>query len=314
MGRRQLSSREWAVEGTLEARVLDGRAEARRRLEGIQREVLRFKEKHRVVPGLAVILVGNDPASQVYVRAKGKQAAACGFHSVQIDLEETTTQPELLEHIARLNADSSIHGILVQLPLPKSVDEGAIIQAISPAKDVDGFHFLNVGKLGSGRTDTALIPCTPAGCMELLKSVLGEDLSGKSALVIGRSNIVGKPMFHLLLQANATVTVAHSRTTNLPQLCAGADIIVAAVGRPEFVKASWIKRGAVVLDVGINRIAAPELGTDKTRLIGDVEDAARLTAAAITPVPGGVGPMTIAMLMSNTLRAAKVGVEMAVRR
>lgn len=258
-----------------------------------------------VVPGLATILVGEDPASQVYVASKSRMAKECGFHSVQHTLPRETTQAELLALVDRLNNDPAIHGILVQLPLPDHIDSGAVIQAISPDKDVDGFHFINVGKLGTGEIDSAFVPCTPAGCMLLIDRVRGRDLSGLSAVVVGRSNIVGKPMANLLLAANATVTIAHSRTANLPEVVRQADIVVAAVGRPQMIKGDWIKPGATVIDVGINRIPAPEKGEGKTRLVGDVDfNSASKVAGAITPVPGGVGPMTIAMLMANTLTAA----------
>ena len=265
-----------------------------------------------VTPGLAVVIVGEDPASQVYVASKSRKAKECGFHSVQHTLPADTSQQELLALIGRLNADPAIHGILVQLPLPGHIDSGAVIQSIDPAKDVDGFHFVNVGRLGAGVLADAFVPCTPAGSMLLIERVRGRDLSGLNAVVVGRSNIVGKPMANLLLAANCTVTIAHSRTKDLPGLCRTADILVAAVGRPEMVKGDWIKEGATVIDVGINRIPAPEKGEGKSRLVGDVEfEAARARAGAITPVPGGVGPMTIAMLMANTLVSAcrRVGVE-----
>lgn len=258
-----------------------------------------------VKPGLATVLVGEDPASQVYVGSKSRMAKECGFHSVQHTLPRETSQAELLALVKQLNEDPAIHGILVQLPLPDHIDSGEVIQAISPEKDVDGFHFINVGKLGTGELDTAFVPCTPAGSMIMLERVRGKDLSGLSAVVVGRSNIVGKPMANLLLAANATVTIAHSRTANLADVVRQADIVVAAVGRPQMVRGEWIKPGATVIDVGINRIPAPEKGEGKTRLVGDVDFAsAKETAGAITPVPGGVGPMTIAMLMANTLRAA----------
>jgi methylenetetrahydrofolate dehydrogenase (NADP+)/methenyltetrahydrofolate cyclohydrolase len=258
-----------------------------------------------VVPGLAVVIMGEDPASQVYVASKGRRAKECGFHSLQHTLAEDTSEQELLSIIRDLNNDPAIHGILVQLPLPSHIDEGLVIQAIDPAKDVDGFHYINVGKLTSGEMASAFVPCTPAGSMILLQRVLGRDLSGLNAVVVGRSNIVGKPMASLLLAANCTVTIAHSRTKNLDVLCSTADILVAAVGRPEMIKGHWVKPGAAVIDVGINRIPAPERGEGKTRLTGDVayEEAAE-NAAHITPVPGGVGPMTIALLMANTLSAA----------
>ncbi|UUP18407.1 bifunctional methylenetetrahydrofolate dehydrogenase/methenyltetrahydrofolate cyclohydrolase FolD [Nitratireductor thuwali] len=256
-------------------------------------------------PGLAVVIVGEDPASQVYVASKSKRAKECGFHSVQHTLAEETSEDELVALVEALNADPAIHGILVQLPLPGHIDSGTIIQTIAPEKDVDGFHFINVGKLGTGELDTAFVPCTPAGAMLMLERVRGRDLSGLNAVVVGRSNIVGKPMANLLLAANATVTIAHSRTADLPALARTADILVAAVGRPEMIKGDWVKPGATVIDVGINRVPAPERGEGKSRLVGDVAfDEAAAIAGAITPVPGGVGPMTIAMLMANTLVSA----------
>jgi methylenetetrahydrofolate dehydrogenase (NADP+)/methenyltetrahydrofolate cyclohydrolase len=264
-----------------------------------------------IKPGLAVVLVGEDPASEVYVRAKGRAAVECGFHSVQHDLSHDTSEAELLALVARLNADPAVHGILVQLPLPKAINSARVLEAIAPHKDVDGFHPINVGLASIGEMKRALLPCTPSGAMILIEqacAALGQTLSGKEAVIIGRSNIVGKPMAQLLLAQNCTVTVAHSRTRDLPAVARRADILVAAVGQPELVRGDWIAQGAIVIDVGINRIAADGLdaaGKPKTRLVGDVayaEAAAR--AGAITPVPGGVGPMTIAMLMANTLIAA----------
>lgn len=258
-----------------------------------------------ITPGLAVVIVGEDPASQVYVASKSRKAKECGFHSVQHTLPADTDQADLVSLIETLNADPAIHGILVQLPLPDHIDSGVIIQTISPEKDVDGFTFVNVGRLGTGEIDSAFVPCTPSGAMIMIERVRGRDLSGLNAVVVGRSNIVGKPMANLLLAANCTVTIAHSRTANLPELCRSADILVAAVGRPEMIKGDWVKPGATVIDVGINRIPAPEKGEGKTRLVGDVAYAeAEKVAGAITPVPGGVGPMTIALLMANTLVAA----------
>lgn len=284
---------------------IDGRQVADTVLEKVHAGTGRLIADKLVTPGLAVVIVGEDPASQVYVASKSKKAKECGFHSVQHTLPEETTQDELLGLIDTLNNDPAIHGILVQLPLPEQIDAGRVIQAIDPDKDVDGFHYINVGRLGAGALETAFVPCTPAGCMILIAQVLGKDLSGKNAVVIGRSNIVGKPMANLLLAANATVTVAHSRTADLPAICRTADILVAAVGRPEMVKGDWIKPGATVVDVGMNRIPAPGRGEGKTRLVGDVAYAeADAVAAAVTPVPGGVGPMTIAMLMANTLVSA----------
>ncbi|SFI32463.1 bifunctional methylenetetrahydrofolate dehydrogenase/methenyltetrahydrofolate cyclohydrolase [Aerobium aerolatum] len=258
-----------------------------------------------ITPGLAVVIVGEDPASQVYVASKSRKAKECGFHSVQHTLPADTDQATLVALIETLNADPAIHGILVQLPLPDHIDSGVIIQTISPEKDVDGFTFVNVGRLGTGEIDSAFVPCTPSGAMIMIERARGRDLSGLNAVVVGRSNIVGKPMANLLLAANCTVTIAHSRTANLPELCRSADILVAAVGRPEMIKGDWVKPGATVIDVGINRIPAPEKGEGKTRLVGDVAyDEAEKVAGAITPVPGGVGPMTIALLMANTLVAA----------
>ncbi len=265
-----------------------------------------------VQPGLAVVLVGENPASQVYVGAKGKAAKLCGFHSLQHDLPATTTEAELLRVVATLNNDPAIHGILVQLPLPAGIDPTVVLEAIHPDKDADGFHPMNVGLLATGSNARALVPCTPAGSMVLIEkaaAALGVDLDGLDAVIVGRSNIVGKPMVQLLLARNMTVTVAHSRTRNLAAVVRAADLVVAAVGRPEMVKGDWIKPGAIVIDVGINRVPGEGLnaqGKPRTRLVGDVDTAAALGhAGAITPVPGGVGPMTIAMLMANTLRSAE---------
>ncbi len=290
----------------MSAKVIDGKAVAAEVIETVKEATAKLSNETGVVPGIAVVIVGEDPASQVYVRSKGKRALECGFHSVTHTMPEETSEEDLLAMVKSLNDDDAIDGILVQLPLPKHIDEGKVIQMIAPEKDVDGFHFINVGKLGTGETDTAFVPCTPAGSMVLLKKALGtSDLSGLNAVVVGRSNIVGKPMMNLLLSANATVTVAHSRTKNLPELCKSADILVAAVGRAEMVKADWVKPGAVIIDVGINRIDAPEKGEGKSRLVGDVAyDESAEVAGSITPVPGGVGPMTIAMLMANTLESA----------
>lgn len=293
------------------AEIIDGKALAEDVVAKVKTETARLAETG-VTPGLAVVIVGEDPASQVYVASKSRRAKECGFHSVQHSLPEETGEEELVALVEELNADPAIHGILVQLPLPKHIDEGRIIQTIDPDKDVDGFHFINVGRLGTGALGSAFVPCTPAGAMLMLERVRGRDLSGLSAVVIGRSNIVGKPMANLLLAANATVTIAHSRTKDLPALARTADILVAAVGRPEMIRGDWVKPGATVIDVGINRIPAPEKGEGKTRLVGDVAFAeAKENAGAITPVPGGVGPMTIAMLMANTLTSAfrKAGLE-----
>ncbi|RST87070.1 bifunctional methylenetetrahydrofolate dehydrogenase/methenyltetrahydrofolate cyclohydrolase FolD [Aquibium carbonis] len=285
--------------------VIDGKKVAEEVVATVRQGAAKLIAEVGVTPGIAVVIVGKDPASQVYVNSKSRKAKECGFHSVQHELPAETPEDELLSLIGDLNADPAIHGILVQLPLPKQIDSARVIQAISPDKDVDGFHFVNVGKLGTGEIASAFVPCTPAGSMLLVERVRGRDLSGLNAVVVGRSNIVGKPMANLLLAANCTVTIAHSRTHDLPALCRTADILVAAVGRPEMIRGDWVKPGATVIDVGINRIDAPERGEGKTRLVGDVAfDEAAPLAGAITPVPGGVGPMTIAMLMANTLVAA----------
>ncbi len=279
-------------------KIIDGKAFAANLRADIAKRVEALKIKG-ITPGLAVVLVGNDPASEVYVRSKGKQTVEAGMNSYEFKMPETTTESELLAKVAELNLDPKVHGILVQLPLPKHINEDAVISAISPEKDVDGFHVINVGKLATGQK--GLVPCTPLGSLMLLKDALG-DLSGKHAVVIGRSNIVGKPMAQLLLRESCTVTIAHSKTTNLPELLKTADIVVAAVGRPLMVKGEWLKQGATVIDVGINRIDA---GDGKTKLVGDVDyDSCLGIAGAITPVPGGVGPMTIACLLENTVRAA----------
>ena len=285
--------------------LIEGRKVADEVVTTVKQGAGDLRARTGVVPGIAVVIVGSDPASQVYVASKSHKAKECGFHSLQHDLAEDTDEATLLALIADLNADPAIHGILVQLPLPAHIDAGRVIQSIDPDKDVDGFHFVNVGKLSTGETGTAFVPCTPAGSMILIQRARGYDLSGLNAVVVGRSNIVGKPMANLLLAANATVTIAHSRTRDLAALCRTADILVAAVGRPHMVEGDWIKPGATVIDVGINRIPAPEKGEGKTRLVGDVDfEAACAHAGAITPVPGGVGPMTIAMLMANTLVSA----------
>ena len=285
------------------AKIIDGKASAAALIERIARDTAALRDQTSVVPGLAVVIVGEDPASQVYVASKGRTARACGFHSVQHTLPADTRADDLLALIAGLNADPAIHGILVQLPLPRQIEPTAVIRAIDPRKDVDGFHEVNAGRLATGGADDAFVPCTPAGAMLLLREACGGELAGKHALVLGRSNIVGKPMAAMLLAADCTVTIAHSRSIDLPGLCRGADILVAAVGRPELVQEDWIKPGAVVIDVGINRVPG---GTDgKGRLVGDVAFAAAAErASAITPVPGGVGPMTIALLMLNTLTSA----------
>jgi len=291
------------------AHVIDGKAKAAEMSEKIAAETADLLEQHALQPGLAVVIIGEDPASQVYVRNKKKRAESCGFNSVQHTLDANTSQEDALQLIDELNNDDSIHGILVQLPLPKHLNEQVITQAISPGKDVDGFHFVNIGKLTSGNTDDAFVPCTPAGCMLMIEDQLGADLSGLNAVVVGRSNIVGKPMASLLLQSNATVTVTHSRTKDLPGVVRRADIVVAAVGRANMVTGDWVKPGAVVIDVGINRVESTVDGETKSRLTGDVDfDSVSEVAKAVTPVPGGVGPMTIIMLMANTLRAARLSV------
>ena len=283
--------------------IIDGKFFAQKLREGIAARVAALVARTGRAPGLAVVLVGDDPASAVYVRAKAKQTVEVGMRSIEKRLPEQTSEADLLALIAALNADDSVDGVLVQLPLPKHIDEAAVLAAIRPEKDVDGFHVVNAGLLATG--GKGVVPCTPAGAMMLIRQVRG-DLSGLEAVVVGRSNIVGKPMAHLLLQAHCTVTTAHSRSRDLPGLCRRADILVAAVGRPEMIRGDWIKPGAVVIDVGINRIAAPELGPGKTRLVGDVAFAeAAQVAGAITPVPGGVGPMTIACLLDNTARIAE---------
>ena len=253
-----------------DALILDGKAIAASVTEEISARVARLEAESGVKPGLAVVIVGENPASQVYVRNKERTATACGFKSVKHALPEDVSEKELLSLVAKLNADDSIHGILVQLPLPKHINETEVLDLILPEKDVDGFHPINVGLLGTGNTDRALVPCTPAGSVLLAKRALGADLSGKSAVIVGRSNIVGKPIAQLLLQENCTVTIAHSRTKDLPDVVRTADIVVAAVGRPNMIKGNWIKAGATVIDVGINRIPAPEKGEGKTRLVGDV--------------------------------------------
>ncbi|WP_421871270.1 bifunctional methylenetetrahydrofolate dehydrogenase/methenyltetrahydrofolate cyclohydrolase FolD [Pararhizobium sp.] len=285
--------------------VIDGRDVAASVIDAVKTASQALTEQTGVKTGLAVVIVGNDPASHAYVSSKSKMAKECGFTSVQHTLPEETTQEELAALVQTLNKDESLHGILVQLPLPRHFNSEAIIQSILPEKDVDGLHVVNAGKLATGDLDGGLVSCTPAGAMVFVKRTHGEDLSGLNAVVIGRSNLFGKPMAQLLLAANATVTIAHSRTKDLPAVCRNADILVAAVGRPEMVKADWVKPGATVIDVGINRIAAPEKGEGKSRLVGDVAfNECAEVAAVITPVPGGVGPMTIAMLMANTVIAA----------
>ncbi|PRX11340.1 UNVERIFIED_ORG: methenyltetrahydrofolate cyclohydrolase /5,10-methylenetetrahydrofolate dehydrogenase (NADP+) [Martelella mediterranea] len=287
------------------AERIDGKAIAAGVIEKIKTATAELNTAKGVVPGLAVVIVGDDAASHTYVAAKGKRAKECGFHSVQVTLDADTSQADLEKVVGELNADPAIHGVLVQLPLPAHLDEFPVIQMIRPEKDVDGLSIVNAGKLAVGDLKTGLISCTPAGAMILVRSIHGDDLSGLNAVVVGRSNLFGKPMGRLLLQANATVTMAHSRTADLASVCRNADILVAATGRAEMVKADWVKPGATVIDVGITRVPAPERGEGRTRLLGDVDFAAcEPVAGAITPVPGGVGPMTITMLMANTLIAA----------
>ena len=289
------------------AQIIDGKAFAATVREKVAAHVARLKEVHGITPGLAVVLVGEDPASQVYVRNKGKQTVECGMNSYEHKLPAETSEADLLALIEQLNADPEVHGILVQLPLPDHLDSDLVINAIAPEKDVDGFHISNVGLLATGQK--SMVPCTPLGCLMMLRDHLG-SLSGLNAVVVGRSNIVGKPMAQLLLRDSCTVTIAHSRTKDIEEVCRRADILVAAVGRPEMVTGDWVKPGATVIDVGINRIDAPEKGlredgSVKTKLVGDVEFAsAKEVAGAITPVPGGVGPMTIACLLANTVTAA----------
>jgi methylenetetrahydrofolate dehydrogenase (NADP+)/methenyltetrahydrofolate cyclohydrolase len=288
----------------MNARIIDGKAVAARLRARVAEEASRLKAKHGLTPGLAVVLVGNDPASATYVGAKNKAAEEVGFHA--LDRRHPANLPEaaLLGEVARLNAEPTVHGLLVQMPLPPHIDAARIIAAIDPLKDVDGLTPLNIGRLAIGEFDAGrgLVACTPSGALMLIREALGDALAGCEALVIGRSNQVGKPMAQLLLQQNCTVTVAHSKTRDLASLCRRADILVASVGRPELVRGDWLKPGAVVIDVGVNRIT---LGDGKTKLVGDVAHSEALNvASAITPVPGGVGPMTIACLMRNTLIAA----------
>jgi methylenetetrahydrofolate dehydrogenase (NADP+) / methenyltetrahydrofolate cyclohydrolase len=281
-----------------DATIIDGKEFAATLRATVGRQVTRLKEAHGVTPGLSVVLVGEDPASQVYVRNKGKSTLEAGMNSQQFNMPATASHAEVLTKVEELNADPAVHGILVQLPLPDQVDETVIINAIDPNKDVDGFHVISTGRLWTGQD--SMVPCTPLGCLLMLRHYVG-DLAGRSAIVLGRSNIVGKPMASLLIKESCTVTVAHSKTHDLPGECRRADIVIAAVGRPEMVRADWIKPGATVIDVGINRIERE----GKNKLVGDVAfDEVKEVAGAITPVPGGVGPMTIACLLRNTLHAA----------
>jgi methylenetetrahydrofolate dehydrogenase (NADP+)/methenyltetrahydrofolate cyclohydrolase len=282
--------------------LIDGKAFASALFRAVASSVADITQTHRFVPGLAVVLVGEDPASKVYVASKARETVAAGMRSFEHRLAADASEADLLDIVRRLNADDAVDGILVQLPLPKHMDTNKVLDAISPDKDVDGFHVINAGRLATGQP--SLLPCTPWGSMLLLRATLPK-LAGLEAVVVGRSNIVGKPMAQLLLAADCTVTIAHSRTKDIASVCRRADILIAAVGRPEMIRGDWIKPGAVVIDVGINRVAAPERGDGKTRLVGDVAfDEAVLVAGAITPVPGGVGPMTIASLLANTLTAA----------
>ena len=284
-----------------EAKRIDGQVFAEKLRDEVADQVRTLKDLHGLTPGLAVILVGNDPASEIYVRNKHKMTTQAGMKSFEHKLPVETTQKELLTLIEGLNSDPDVHGILVQLPLPDHIDGQAVLAAIDPAKDVDGFHVVNAGKLATGAE--GLVPCTPLGCLILIKEQLGDDLSGKRAVVIGRSNIVGKPMAAMLLRENCTVTIAHSRTQGLAEECARAEILVAAVGRAKMVKENWVKKGAIVIDVGMNRLTEDADGNSK--LTGDVDyDDVKKTAGAVTPVPGGVGPMTIACLLKNTVTAA----------
>ena len=285
-----------------DAEIIDGKAFAQKLLSRIKTATEVIKKQYNSTPGLAVVLVGEDPASEVYVRNKGRQTIECGMASFEHKLTDKVSQTELLDLIQKLNSDDSVDGILVQLPLPEHIDPQAVLDAINPEKDVDGFHVVNAGKLATG--GDALVPCTPLGCLLMLKDYFG-DLSGKNAVVVGRSNIVGKPMAALLTRESCTVTIAHSRTKDLPSVCRSADILIAAVGKAEMVQKSWVSDETVVIDVGINRIPAPERGEGKMRLVGDVDfDEVKRKAKAITPVPGGVGPMTIAVLLRNTVEAA----------
>ena len=287
----------------MSASIIDGKRFAEKLRKDIAERAAILTARTGRAPGLAVVLVGDDPASAVYVNSKAKQTVEVGMRSIEKRLPTDTDETTLLALIDALNRDDSVDGVLVQLPLPAQIDEARVLAAISPEKDVDGFHVVNAGLLATG--GSGVVPCTPSGAMMLLKETLG-DLSGLEAVVVGRSNIVGKPMAQLLLKAHCTVTIAHSRSSDLPGLCRRADILVAAVGRPAMIRGDWIKPGAAVIDVGINRIPAPEKGEGKTRLVGDVAFAeAAAVAGAITPVPGGIGPMTIACLLDNTLRIAE---------
>ena len=289
------------------AKIIDGKIYAERLRMDVAAQVAELKASHGIQPGLAVVLVGDDPASQIYVRSKGEHSLAVGMHSVTHRLPAETSQHELLRLVGELNVDPLIHGILVQLPLPKPLDERAVLAAINPDKDVDGLHVINAGRLASGLP--ALTPCTPLGCMILLRETVG-DLTGLRAVVVGRSVLVGRPIAQLLLQADCTVTIAHSRSRDLPALCREADILVAAVGRPRMIRGDWIKPGAAVIDVGINRVPFDDpvkAAAGRTKVVGDVHfKEASQVAGWLTPAPGGVGPMTVAVLLSNTVTAAKM--------
>ena len=284
------------------AKLIDGKSFAVQIRSEIATQVKGLLDSKGIKPGLAVILVGEDPASQVYVRSKGKQTIEVGMNSYEYKLDRHVSEGDLLGLIEKLNSDEKVNGILCQLPLPDHLNSDLVINSINPEKDVDGFHISNVGLLATGQK--SMVPCTPLGCLMMLRSELG-DLSGKNAVIIGRSNIVGKPMAHLLIKDSCTVTIAHSRTKNIEEICRSADILVAAVGRPEMVKANWIKEGAAVIDVGINRVEVdPEISSKGYKIVGDVDfESAKSKAGFITPVPGGVGPMTIACLLANTLTA-----------
>lgn len=294
------------------AQLIDGKQVAASVIDAVKAAGEALVSEKKIRPGIAVVIVGDDPASHAYVSSKSKMAKECGFHSVQHALPAETAQSELAALIDTLNADDAIHGILVQLPLPSQLKADPIIRAIKPEKDVDGLHFVNAGKIVTGDVNGGLVSCTPAGAMVFVRKVHGPDLSGLNALVIGRSNLFGKPMSALLLAAGATVTTAHKSTKDVPGLCRMADIVVVAVGQPEMVKRDWIRPGATVIDVGINRVPAPEKGEGKSKLVGDVDFAqVSEVAGVITPVPGGVGPMTIAMLMLNTVIAAHRAADVA---
>ncbi|WP_407965677.1 bifunctional methylenetetrahydrofolate dehydrogenase/methenyltetrahydrofolate cyclohydrolase FolD [Bartonella sp. C271] len=285
--------------------IIDGKKLAEDILVKVKNETKKLYDSHKIQPGIAVILVGDDPASQIYVSSKSKKAEECGFLSIKHVFSKETQEKDLLQLIETLNSDPKIHGILVQLPLPAHINTNNVTQNIAFQKDVDGFHYINIGKLTANVFEDTIVPCTPAGIMMMIQQKCGKDLSGLDAVIVGRSNIVGKPMAALLTAANATVTIAHSRTRDLDEICRSADILVVAVGHPKMIKKEWVKKGAIIIDVGINRIATSKTDKITTYIVGDVDfEEVKEKAAAITPVPGGVGPMTIAMLMVNTLKAA----------